>query len=1118
MGNFEFLLKDKDYQGFAQACIDTERAMNFSTIMAAICCRRALELSVKWVYQFDRELKVPYRDNLSSLVNHREFQDILDSGLLPGLRFIIKLGNVAVHNNATVKREEAVLAIKNLFQFILWIDYCYGENYQDRTFNEAVLNLSTTIKEKESPRQLEELTEKINVTDPPLKELQQALPDETRADFMNKRKSTVESGNYDFHIDKISESETRKRYIDIELRLAGWKFDENIEIEEKIEGMPNKSGFGKIDYVLYGKNGLPLAIVEAKRTMKSPKEGRQQAKLYADLLEKKKSQKPVVFYTNGFETWMIEEPYPAREVSGFYTQDELQLIIDRRETKRSLSSITINDDITNRFYQKEAIINTCEAFENRQRESLLVMATGSGKTRTVISIVDVLTQANWAKNVLFLADRTSLVKQAFRNFNQLLPNLSLCNLLEANTEKNNPRTSRMIFSTYPTMMNAIDSVRHEKNRLFTVGHFDLIIIDEAHRSIYQKYRAIFDYFDSLIVGLTATPREDIDKNTYDLFNLENGVPTYAYDLDNAVDDGFLVKYKTIETELKIPNEGIHYEDLTEEEKQAFDDTFEDEPEVKDIDPEAINEWLFNKHTIDLVLKEIMNKGIQDSSGDEIGKTIIFAKNHRHAEMIKERFDLLFPYKGDSYADVIDYSVNYHQSLIDTFSVKEKYPQIAISVDMLDTGIDVPEVVNLVFFKKVRSKIKFWQMLGRGTRLCENLFGPGQDKDGFLIFDYGRNFEFFREDKQIGEARLVTPLTQRLFNLKVELIYELQAIQYQESSFISYRTKLVNQLFSFVQQLDQNYFMVRMEIKHVDKFSHSDSWKALTILNVNDLKKHISPLIEPEKDDELAKRFDLWVFTIELSTLTKSNATRAIRQVMESAQELQKLGTIPQILEQKELIKKIQEPEFWEQPTLEALEEIRLALRELIRFIPKYTQRVYYTNFEDEIISIHEDDAPLLKVNDLRSYKEKVENYIRTHLDNTAVYKLHHNRPLTKKDVEMLEEVLWEKLGSKDQYKESYGEKSVTILVRELIGLDKGAAKAVFSDFLSTENLNSQQSKFIKLIIDYVVQNGYLEKAQLLEDPFKRIGTIVNLFGDNQGQMQILIQSIDSINDNAKIIN
>ena len=514
----------------------------------------------------------------------------------------------------------------------------------------------------------------------------------------------------------------------------------------------------------------------------------------------------------------------------------------------------------------------------------------------------------------------------------------------------------------------------------------------------------------------------------------------------------------------------------------------------------------------------MNKGIQDSSGDEIGKTIIFAKNHRHAEMIKERFDLLFPYKGDSYADVIDYSVNYHQSLIDTFSVKEKYPQIAISVDMLDTGIDVPEVVNLVFFKKVRSKIKFWQMLGRGTRLCENLFGPGQDKDGFLIFDYGRNFEFFREDKQIGEARLVTPLTQRLFNLKVELIYELQAIQYQESSFISYRTKLVNQLFSFVQQLDQNYFMVRMEIKHVDKFSHSDSWKALTILNVNDLKKHISPLIEPEKDDELAKRFDLWVFTIELSTLTKSNATRAIRQVMESAQELQKLGTIPQILEQKELIKKIQEPEFWEQPTLEALEEVRLALRELIRFIPKYTQKVYYTNFEDEIISIHEDDAPLLKVNDLRSYKEKVENYIRTHLDNTAVYKLHHNRPLTKKDVEMLEEVLWEKLGSKDQYKESYGEKSVTILVRELIGLDKGAAKAVFSNFLSTENLNSQQSEFIKLIIDYVVQNGYLEKAQLLEDPFKRIGTIVNLFGDNQGQIQTLIQSIDSINANAKIIN
>ncbi|MFR3686055.1 MAG: DEAD/DEAH box helicase family protein [Enterococcus sp.] len=1116
MGNFDFLLKDKDYSAFAEPCIEAEKAMNFSTIMTAICCRRALELSVKWVYQFDSEMKVPYRDNLSSLVNHRQFKNILDSDLLPALRYIIKLGNVSVHNNSMVKREEAILALKNLFQFVQWIDYCYGDNYQERTFDATIFDSSKKVKERESVREVEELKEKIDVIGPSVKEMQQELPKDKRLKFMNKRKEVANSEITTFRVDKISESETRRRFIDIELRLAGWNFDKDIKIEEKINGMPNKAGFGKIDYVLYGKNGLPLAIVEAKKTLRSPKEGRQQAKLYAKFLGEERGQQPIVFYTNGFETWMIEEPYPSRKVAGFYTQDELQLIIDRRKTKKPLSAPTINDDISDRKYQKEAIISVCEAFEDNQREALLVMATGSGKTRTVISIVDVLTQANWAKNILFLADRTSLVKQAFRNFNKLLPNLTLCNLLESDTEKNNFLSSRMIFSTYPTMMNAIDSIKNEENRLLTVGHFDLIIVDEAHRSIYQKYQAIFDYFDALVVGLTATPREDIDKNTYDLFNLENGVPTYAYDLDRAIEDGYLVSYKTIETALKIPSEGIHYESLSEEEKEAFDDTFEDEPEVKDIDPEAINNWLFNQDTIDLVLKEVMNKSIKDSSGDEIGKTIIFAKNHLHAEMIKDRFDILFPKKGDSYAEVIDYTVDYYQSLIDAFSVKDEQPQIAISVDMLDTGIDVPELVNLVFFKKVRSKIKFWQMLGRGTRLCEDLFGPGQDKTVFLIFDYGGNFEFFREDKHIGEVKLVTPLSQRILNLQIELIYEMQDLQYQETPFSEYRNELIDKLLQSVVELDQDNFRIRMEIKYVDKFQKREVWNSLTIIDVNELKNHVTPLIEPKKDDELALRFDAWMFTIELSNLTKNNSTQAIRQVMESAQELQKLGTIPQILEQKEIIQKIQESEFWEEPTLQELEEIRLSLRELIRFIPKNTQKIYYTNFEDEIISVSEDDAPLIEVNDLKSYKEKIESYIKTHLDNTAVYKLHHNRSLTKQDVETLEMILWNELGSREQYEKNYGNKSVTRLVRELIGIDKGAANVAFSSFLSSEKLNTQQINFVQVIIEYVVKNGYLEKTQLLADPFKRVGNIVNLFKEDQ--MKNILNSIDQINNNAESVN
>ncbi|MPM28040.1 hypothetical protein SDC9_74557 [bioreactor metagenome] len=880
--------------------------------------------------------------------------------------------------------------------------------------------------------------------------------------------------------------------------------------------MPNHAGKGFVDYVLYGLNGLPLAVIEAKHTMRDPKVGRQQAILYAELLFKAMGQMPNIFYNNGFETWMIEDNYPARKVAGFYTRDELQLIVDRRHLKFSLQTTAINDEITNRYYQKEAIISACEAFENNQRHALLVMATGSGKTRTAMSLVDVLTQANWVKNILFLADRTSLVKQAFRNFNKLMPNLTLCNLLENKYGKeNNPQTSRMIFSTYPTMMNAIDSIKQEdKDRLFTIGHFDLIIIDESHRSIYQKYRAIFEYFDALLVGLTATPREEVDKNTYELFNLENSVPTYAYDLEDAVNDKYLVSYRTIETELKLPKEGIHYDDLSEEDKKLFDDTFEDEPTVKDIDGGAINQWLFNQQTIDLVLKELMKKGIRDSSGDEIGKTIIFAKNHRHAQAIKERFDKLFPEKGPKYAEVIDYSVNYYQSLIDAFSVKERQPQIAISVDMLDTGIDVPELVNLVFFKKIRSKIKFWQMIGRGTRLCEDLFGPGQDKTEFLIFDYGNNFEFFRAEEKIGETKSVMPLAQRLFNIKVDIIRELQDLQYQEEPFISYRQKLLDELLESIQTLNEEDFRVRMSLKYVTKYKQQKYWQSLSVVQTDEIKTYIAPLVLPEKDDELAKRFDLWMFAIELSMIANSDGTRFIRQVMVTAQELKKLGTVPQVLAQIEIIQKVQQPDFWQRPSVTELEEIRLALRELIRFIPKNDQKIYYTNFEDEIISTTEHNAPLLKVNDLRSYKEKVEFYIKNHLGHTAVYKLNHNLPLTKQDVVTLETVLWEKLGSKEQYESDYGDKPVTHLVREIAGLDRETANTAFSTFLSDTQLNTNQLQFVKLIVEYVVKNGYLEKQQLMQDPFKTVGSVVSLFGQDRHRMMSLIKTIDEINSNA----
>ena len=1110
--NFDFLKDKQTFNSFSNACIEAERAMQISPSTVAILSRRALELAVKWVYQFDSDVKIPYQDNLSSLIHDRHFLSIIDEELLPMMKYVVKLGNAAVHTNVAITRDEAVLSLHNLHQFVSWIDYCYAEEYTASDFNESLLYDAEYKRER--PEELSNLYEKLSAKDKSLEELRKQN-EELRVQLTANR---VESqNNYEFEIETISEFETRKRYIDLDLKLAGWEIGKNVDIELPVEGMPNVSGTGAIDYVLRGTNGKILAVVEAKRTSRDPKEGRNQARLYADCVEQAQGIRPIIFYTNGFETHIWHDDYAARRVSGFYTQDELQLLNDRSTMKKLLTNIVINEEITNRYYQKEAIMSVCEAFSNNQRKGLLVMATGSGKTRTAISLVDVLTNNHWIKNVLFLADRTSLVKQAFRNFNTLLPTLSFCNMLE---KKSDPEAARMVFSTYPTMMNAIDEVKSKTgDRLFTVGHFDLIIIDESHRSIYQKYKSIFDYFDGMLIGLTATPKDELDKNTYTIFDLENGVPTYAYELAKAVEDGYLVDYRTRETTMKIIDEGIRYDDLSKEEQEEFDEIFEDEPQVKDIDSSAINNFVFNKDTIDHVLSDLMEHGVKVEGGDKLGKTIIFAKNHKHAMAIKERFDLKFPEYGGNFAEVIDYSAEYYQSLIDEFSDPAQMPQIAISVDMLDTGIDVPDVLNLVFFKKVRSKTKFWQMIGRGTRLRKDLFGPGQDKEYFLIFDYLRNFEYFRINERGDETKITQSLTERLFNTKVDIIRELQSMQYQEEPFIAYRQKLLSEILADVRALNDENFRVRQYLQYVHKYQNAESWQALSVVQTNEVKENVSPLIVPIEDDELAKRFDLLMLTIELANLQSNNATKPIRKVVDTAEALSKLGTIPQVLAQRDIIEEVRTIEFWEQANISDLERVRMALRDLIRYIERSNQKIYYTNFQDEVMTVAE-NASMLNVNDLKSYRKKVEHYLKEnqHEDKLAIYKLRNNKPLTKQDVEYLERILWEELGSREQYEKDYGDTPVTKLVRKIVGLDRQAAVEAFSEFITAENLNLQQTKFVELIIDYIVKNGTLERQALQQDPFTSLGGITVVFKDQLPKARSVLAIIDRINRNAEDIS
>ncbi|HGM3508408.1 TPA: DEAD/DEAH box helicase family protein [Clostridioides difficile] len=1110
MGNFDFLQRKKNFNSFNTACLEAEKSILVSPSTCATITRRALELAVKWLYANDSDLVLPYQDNLSTLIHNNSFIELIDYDMLPLLKYIVKLGNLSVHTSANIERGEAILSLNNLHQFVSWIDYCYSDEYTAEDFNEDLLLHGE--EKRTRPDELKNLYERLSSKDKKLEEVIKEN-EELRKSLTEKRK--INTVNYDFKIDEVNEFETRKRYINIELKLAGWEFGKDIGEEIEVQGMPNESGVGYVDYVLYGENGKPLAVVEAKRTSKDPKIGQQQAKLYADCLEKRYSQRPVIFLTNGFDMYIWDD-YSDRKVYGFYKKSELQLMIDRRKSKKSLSSVTINDEISNRYYQKEAIRAVCEAFENKQRKTLLVCATGTGKTRIAISIVDVLSRHNWIKNILFLADRKALVKQAKKSFTKLLPNLALCNLLDS---KDSPEDARMIFSTYPTMMNAIDDTKSKDGkRLFTPGHFDLIIIDESHRSIYKKYKSIFDYFDSYLMGLTATPKDEIDKNTYSVFDMENGVPTYAYEYNKAVEDEYLVDYTSIEFKTKIMEDGIKYDELSDEEKEEYENTFNDDESIGDeIGNNAVNEWLFNSDTIDLVLNKLMIEGLKIEGEEKIGKTIIFAKNTKHARAIVERFNKLYPKYGGNFVKAVDYSINYVDSIIDDFSDKNKLPQIAVSVDMLDTGIDIPEILNLVFFKKVRSKTKFWQMIGRGTRLCPDLLGVDMDKERFLIFDFCNNFEFFKFNPKGFEGNKAETLTEKLFNIKVSIVKELQDIKYIEGEYAELRKELLEELITSVKALNEDSYIVRMNLSYVHKYKNENVWSNIGAVAQNEIREYISPLITSYSDDELAKRFDVVMYNIQLAYLQNNNASKGIRHVMATAEKLSKLGTIPQIQQQKYTIEKAMTEDFWEDSDIFEVEEVRISLRELIKYLEKSSQKIYYTSFEDMIVAEDRNDS-VYNANNLKNYKKKVEYYLNSHKDELAIFKLRNNKKITKQDVETLEEILLKQLGNCDDYKKEFGDTPVSQLVRRLVGLDREAANEAFSEFLNNKSFNTKQIHFVKLIVDYVVKNGFIEDNKvLMEDPFRTVGSIIDLFENHIEERNKLIKTINKIKENASEI-
>ena len=1119
MTNFSFLLQKPEYALFAPACVEAEKIYASAPAMCAVGCRKALELAVKWVYAADKTMKMPYKDNLQSLIHEPSFRFAMDYNTWGKLPFIIKLGNLAVHTERSVQPGDALASLRGLFEFVQWIDYCYGADYQERAFDENLVP-----------------TEKVVVDTQKIKE-QESLLDEKEAEIAALRRQIEQmSAQYTagkeqhqqeraFQPEDLSEFQTRKIYIDMDLKLMGWKFagaDADVQEEYPVEGMAGVAGqMGYCDYVLFGKDGLPLAVVEAKRTSKDPNIGRKQAVLYADCLERKFGRRPMMFTTNGFETYFWDDQTaPQRKVSGIFSKDDLQKLMNRRAERLDLMAVPIDDKITDRYYQKEAIRAVCGQIAQGFRKHLLVMATGTGKTRTASSLTDVLSRGKWVTNILFLADRTALVKQAKDDFKRYLPDMSLCNLCSNKDDRN----ARIVFSTYPTILNAIDDTKSKDGRqLFTPAHFDLIIIDESHRSIFKKYRAIFEYFDALMVGLTATPKTDVDRNTYDFFEMEHGVPTYAYDYETAVhQDHVLVPYYNYEVKTKFLEEGITYNDLSEEDKERYEDDFIEDGQLPDFIPSAdLNKFVFNETTVDIVLQDLMERGIKVAGGDRMGKTILFAQNKRHAEFILERFNKLYPQYHGTFAQRITCDDAYAQTIIDDFKQPEKEPHIAVSVDMMDTGIDVPECVNLVFFKKVRSKAKFWQMIGRGTRLCKGLAcvdqidGAYTGKRRFLIFDYCGNFEFFREHINGYESRETKTLSENIFGKQIKIAMALQESAFAGADYQSWRSELIDTCRRQILALNPDLIAVKLRMQAVEKYKKPDALTSISEGDKGELLTQIAPLVRADEPDEFAKRFDNFMYGLILADIEQMPAFKyAKKQLCDTASLLERKASIPQIKAKLPILQEIHTDAFWDAKDILRFEYVRKELRDLIRFLDEGggESRQIVTKLTDPIIDSQE-GVQLEAAYDFEDYRAKVNRYVNEHGNTLAIYKLTHNIPLAMGDYQELERVLTTELGSKEDYKREFGDTPFGLLIRKIAKLDHEAAMQAFSAFINDQSLNQNQIAFVNKIIHHIELNGYMENvSELAKPPFDKPISFIKLFDTNTRTE--LIKSIDQVRENA----
>ncbi|OQX69582.1 MAG: hypothetical protein B6A08_04485 [Sorangiineae bacterium NIC37A_2] len=1098
--NFEFLRARRavmaDLAGFA------ERYAHEDPASSLIKQRSFVEHAVGAIYENYR-LRPPYSDNLNDLLNETAFRQAVPEVVQNKLHAVRRAGNHAAHPRRPITSQLSLECLAQLFDIARWFFV-----QVDGGKLEATPKYMPPPPEPASAAKTKDALEKLRLAEAKYESVLKRLDEETKKRLEAERAATEatrtaeenaseltklrEEGQKVASALEFNEATTRRRLIDQALLAAGWnvgihgKSTEQVKQELKLTGLPTPSGDGSADYVLYGDDGKPLAVIEAKKTAKDARRGGEQARQYADALEKATGVRPVIFFTNGIDVflWDDAQGYPYRKVYGFYSKDSLEYLVHQRIGKKALAHVEPNLAIAGRMYQLEAVKRVCERFESNFRKALVVQATGTGKTRVAISLCDVLMRAGWVKRILFLCDRKELRRQADRVFKEFMPGEPRV-IVDASTA--NDRDKRIYLATYPAMMKAYED--------FDVGFFDLIIADESHRSIYKKFRSLFQYFDALEVGLTATPVKFIERNTYELFACENGDPTSAFDFQQAIESRppYLVPFRVMQVSTKFSRDGFRYSQMTAEQRSELEDQ-DPQAQAVDYDSDDLDKYFFNKDTTRAIWRSLMEGGIREATGQHVGKTIVFARNHLHAVHLAEVFSELYPQYGSAFCRVIDNQEAKADQLIDDFKNPDDELTIAISVDMLDTGIDVPEVVNLVFAKPVKSYVKFWQMIGRGTRLCKDLFGPGKDKTEFLIFDHWKNFWFFDEKYKEAQPAPQKSLLQHLFEARVELLSV--AIDKMDEAAIGIAEQQV--LGDIRAVRDTNAIDARDKWKELTQLADGDRVHHFAAATKADLLSIVAPLqhLRSIRGDEDAYRFDLLMTRLQIELLKGGRSGPKVQDLkgrVEEAVEL--LGKNLQPVKAKaDSIKRVRDKGFWSTVEIQQLEGLRSELRSVM----KYQQLPTTTRVAPQVFDVTDDGhiaeayIPKLEGLDLVEYRTRVEKVLKEHFSNHAILqRIRAGKGVQESELEELAKLVLE-MDDKANVKHLAGHdpetrRSLLTVFRGLVGLDTEAVAEAFSAFVHKHpRLSSQQLRFLQVLQNYIAQNGGIELERLYEPPFTNL--------------------------------